>query len=195
MIVVGKSRQRHLTFFGNSLMNNGIPPNVYNSLIGSNSLTLDNHLCISGQTTTQLVGKLPQIHQTIEKGDVCIFWEGTNDMRLNSLTGAQAWTNTLQFILSVIPVGVRLIVGTVLARDQAGDPTALMDTYIPDYNNSIRTNTHHGYTVVDYAANPIFDARVDASNTTYYDPDKLHLNNTGYQVIIDTLTPAITAVL
>jgi hypothetical protein len=124
-----------------------------------------------------------------------VLWEGTNDIYANSLTGAQAWAKVVTYISAVVATGAQLVICTIIARDYSGEPAGVMDTEIPAYNTLVRANTALGYTVCDLAADSHFDARADASNTTYYNADKLHLALTGQNLVATLLTAHITPLL
>lgn len=201
-------QQRKLWFEGNSLLNlkagsgattvdyggKYIPISCYNNLL-SNVLAL-NSLAVESRTGTQILASAPTaIVPYLRQGDIVVYWEGINDMYLNSLTGAQAWANVTSYLALVKTTTAKVIICTAIARDFTLDPASLMDTNIPAYNTLIRNNTSLGYTVCDLAANALFDTRADASNATYYQADKVHLQTAGSDVIHPLITTAITAIL
>jgi hypothetical protein len=60
---------------------------------------------------------------------------------------------------------------------------------INDYNTLIRAN-YSGQSLCDLAANSHFDEKSDADDATYYQ-DKLHLMQTGQDLVISLLTPYV----
>jgi hypothetical protein len=201
----GTPRQRNLFFEGNSLMNHQInsggiggqyvPTSVYNNVKTSYTLVFNSY-AISGRNQTQINASIStNIAPFIKYRDIIILWEGTNDMYTNGLTGQQAYDNLATYVNTVRGYGAIVIVCTVIARDYALDAADLM-TRIGDYNTLVRNNASSlGITVCDLAADPLFDARADASNTTYYNADKIHQATAGQNAVITLITSTLTTVL
>lgn len=201
-----KNTQRTLFIEGNSLMSWDanhtvpwqyyVPLGIYNSLRTGRVLNARIHP-VGGQTQTEINALLStRILPYIGSSDIYFIWEGTNDMYVNGLTGTQAFDNLLTCIQTIKTRTDKIVVGTVAARDHALDSAALMNTYIPDYNSLVRSNAAtYGYKIVDFASRPEFATRAAASNTTYYDSDKLHLVHPGKDIIISMATANITEVL
>lgn len=201
-----KPRPKKLFFQGNSLLDTSLNHTIsnqkyvtytlYNNIRSSYpGLTLVDY-SISGQDEDQINAL---IATQFRKGlvlaqDVIVIWEGTNDLAHNpAKSGATAFANLQTFVNAIALLTNKYIVCTSIARDLAADPVDLM-TRIDDYNTLIRAN-YSGTHLCDLAANSHFDSRADASDTTYYDTDKLHLVQAGQDLIISLLTTAITAVL
>ena len=196
--------QRKLIFEGNSLSNYDatstveyqyyVPKTTYIGLLANN--VAFQSFAIAARTTTQIVAsEATNILPYVYRGDIIILWEGSNDLYVNSLTAAQAFANIKTYI-QALPTGVKVIVGTVIARDYSLDPADLMNTRIPAFNTLVRDSAAtYKYTVADFAANSIFDARADCSNATYYKADKIHLIQAGYDVIISIMNTAILLIL
>jgi hypothetical protein len=207
MIVGGTSGQKRIFFEGNSLTNlaaltttptlaeynaNYVAVSVYNTLKGSYNLCYQSY-AISGQTGTQILSASASI-PFLKKGDVVIYWEGTNDIYVNGLTGQQAFDNVSPFVALVLAKGAKIIVCTALARDFSLDNGTVLSR-IGDYNTLIRANTSLGYTLCDLGANTLFDDRADCSNSTYYVPDKLHLKTAGSDIQVTSIVSSITSIL
>ena len=61
-----------------------------------------------------------------------------------------------------------------------------------DFNTLLRNNAATVCdTLVDIAANTVFDTRADASNATYYHADKTHLVTAGQNICVTAITAAI----
>lgn len=200
---LGTRHQPKIFFEGNSLFSHNknisgsnedmyIPRATYAGLTTS---LLPVYYPISGQTQTQINSNLTtKVLLYSQKGDVVVLWEGTNDMHVNGLSGADAYANLITYRNKVIGRGLKLVVATTIARDYATDAADLMDR-IDDYNTLIRANTDQFTAVCDLAANSLFDTRADASNTTYYHTDKLHLITAGQDAIKDLLITSVQAIL
>lgn len=202
MIVKVRRSPRKVYFEGNSLSNYGpgnilnghyMPRRTYGFLSSYNVAMKD--LAISARTQTMInTDVAANVLSDLRKGDVIVLWEGTNDLRFNTLSGAQGWANVVTYANIVRPAGAKLIVCTITARDFSLDDADLMDR-IDAYNVLARANSSVYDALCDVAADPVFDTRADASNTTYYNADKLHLTATGYDKVSDLLYPVIQSTL
>lgn len=206
IIVNNTFHTRKIIFEGNSLScetqdgtitgGNYIPISTYNALKGSSNLSLTT-LAVSARTQAMINASqstlvLPFVYQN----DIIVLWEGTNDMGIGGLNATQAWSNVVTYINGLLGKNVKLVICTVIARDAVGDRAGLMDTEIPSYNTLIKDSAAtYGYTVCDLAENINFDSRADASNTTYYNADKLHLKQAGQDLIITIITNIIITIL
>jgi hypothetical protein len=198
-------RQRKLVFQGNSLFDT----NVNHTINGLKYVTLkiyDNiravktfaffDFSVSGQDQTTINTLIStQISTFVKSGDIVVIWEGTNDLAHdNALTGAAAYAKLVTFIQACQAVGAKVIVCTAIARDLSGDAADLM-TRIGDYNTLIRNNyVSLGVTLCDLGVDTHFDARGDCANATYYDTDKLHLVQTGQDLVASTITTSIQSI-
>lgn len=172
-----------------------ITSTVYANFISGRQLNYCS-LALEARNGTQILASAPTaIVPFIKANDIIVYWEGTNDMYTNSLTGAQAWANVTSYLTLVQQYAPKIIICTVIARDYSLDPAGLMNTEIPAYNTLVRNNTSLGYTLCDLANDPLFDARADASNATYYCGDKLHLITAGQNQIITLIQNIITSII
>jgi hypothetical protein len=198
------AKQRNIIFEGNSLSNFSsnasalfgyyIPITCYNNSKTGYSLAFS-CFAVSGETQTTINSLITtNITPRAKYGDIIIIWEGTNDLRTNSLSGAQGYANLITYVNTVKGYGCKVIVCTITARDLAGDDADLM-TRIGDYNTLVRNNSSLFDAICDLGADSHFDARSDCSNTTYYNADKLHMTTAGQDVVIGLLSPVITTVL
>lgn len=202
----GVYRQKNIIFEGNSLSNYAVnsgalfghyvPLGVYNNLTATFHPLVFTSFAISGRNQTQINASITtNITPLAKLHDLIIVWEGTNDCYTNGLSGQAAYDNLATYITTVKGYGATVIVCTVIARDYVSDPADLM-TRIGDYNTLVRSNAATlGFTVCDLAADPLFDARADASNATYYNADKIHQATAGQDRVITLLTATATTVL
>jgi lysophospholipase L1-like esterase len=197
---------RKIIFEGNSLSDlsatgfvyneNYVPGTVFNNVKALTDPDLV-YYCFSksGRTQTEINASISSlITPNVKANDIIFLWEGTNDMFVNGLSGAAAYANLITYRNTVVAMGAKLVVGTVAARDWATDDADLMDR-IDDYNDLIRANSGLFHGVADIAASTLFDTKADASNTTYYLSDKLHLTQAGYDAVIAIITPVVTSIL
>jgi hypothetical protein len=152
---------------------------------------------LSNRTGTQISGEAgSKIMTMINKGDIVVYWEGLNDMRINDLSGSAAFNNVISYLNIIKTINPTVIICTVIATDKVSDPAALMNVEIPAYNTLVRSNASvYGYTVCDLAADPMFDTRSDASNATNYMSDYVHLLTPGNANVITLITNTVLSVL
>lgn len=172
-----------------------IPNTIYTNVKTGRILAYMSH-AISGRNQTQINASITtNITPFVRVGDLIVLWEGTNDMYTNGLSGADAYANLVTYINTVKTYGASVIVATVIARDFTSDPVDLM-TRIGDYNTLVRANASSlGITICDLAADPVWDARADASDLTYYNADKIHQSLVGQDKVITMLTSTVNTVL
>jgi lysophospholipase L1-like esterase len=119
--------------------------------------------------------------------NIVIAWMGTNDI-IFLADAATTYANLIAYCTVRRALGWKVIVGNIIAR---GNFSAGQNTIKTTVNASIAANWPtfaDGY--VDLAA----DSRLsNSSDTTYYDPDTIHLNNTGYGVVAALFKPAVEA--
>lgn len=199
MISIGIPRPRTFFWDGNSLSVSyagdwRIVLNCY-SVARSGIVLAYRNLAVSGKTQTTINNNFStKMSPELKRGDICVCWEGTNDMHVNSLSGADAYAKLLTYAQSVRDAGASIVVGTVIARDYVDDDADLMDR-IDDYNTLIRNNSNEFDAVADLGGNSVFDSTNDASNTTYYQTDKIHIKPAAEDVIIPIFNSAIATVL
>lgn len=201
----GIPRQRSIIFDGNSLFNNVtnlnvaggqyVPIRVYANLISSNIIAWQCY-AKGGRTQTQINADIPNnIAPQVKTRDIIVLWEGTNDLNVNGLSAADAYSNLVTYANTVRAYGVKLVICTVIARDGGSDPGDLM-TRIDSYNSLVRANASSICDAIcDLAADPLFDTRADASNSTYYLADKVHQTTAGQEYVISLINISVNMVL
>jgi lysophospholipase L1-like esterase len=196
--------QQKIVFEGNSLLARAsggaldgghyTPSTVYNNIRSGRVLRYTS-LAIAGRNQTQINASLAtNITPYIVANDIIVLWEGTNDMYTNGLSGAAAFANVLTYRDAVTALGAKLVVCTVIARDYTLDAVDLMDR-IGAYNTLVRANTHLFTAVCDLALDSHFDARADASDTNYYNADKIHQSLGGQDLVVSLLTTTLNTLL
>lgn len=181
----GSNNQKYVT---HTLYNNNIKGTYSKVSLIDYSISGQDQVQINALMSTQFTSSI------VRPQDVVVIWEGTNNLsHYPSKSGATAFSELQTFINHVSQFTSKIIVCTTIARDLSGDPVDLM-TRIDDYNVLIRAN-YSGNNLLDLASNANFWPRSAASNTTYYDVDKLHLVSGGQTLLITLLTNAITAIL
>src|SRR3982751_2269663 len=117
-----------------------------------------------------------------------MIWGGTNDMYVTGggYTPAQTYDHLKTYIAARRATGkyTKIVVLTSIPREDPSNNTA--DRFA--YNDLIRAGMQPGGDLLAIGADilcdlqtlSMFNSAADASDTTYYDADKVHLNNTGY---------------
>lgn len=169
-----------------------IPMNTYNNIRTGHRVGIYN-LSISGRNQTQINADIAtKIAPWIKTNDICVVWEGTNDMYTNGLSGADAFANLMTYVNTVHEYGAKVVVCTVIARDYVLDAPDLMDR-VDAYNALVRANASSFECIADLGADSRFDTRADASNGIYYNADKIHQSAVGQDVVFALITTAINA--
>lgn len=137
----------------------------------------------------------------------CLVWIGSNDLAHGSddATATTTYDRVSAYCKAKQLMGFRVITFTVLPRDATtivGGDEAAFNVQRALFNTSVRS----GYTswadgLVDVAADSRIGDDGDDLDTTYYDADKVHLNDTGYAIVaglaktvVQALTTAATSV-
>lgn len=169
---------------------------IYNTIISTKSRVSMISWAVSGRNQTQIATDIG-IHITpyAQPGSIISYWEGTNAMGAGGMSAVDAYAQVVSYAQTVIPYGVQLVVGTVAARDMAGDAADLMDR-IDAYNALIRSGAAtYGWTTADVAADAAFATRAACSNGTNYKADKIHMATAGQNlaasIFATTITPLI----
>ena len=187
---------KKLIFDGNSLFNllgKASTPYVLNgfsvsSRVRSNNITggknaVIHDYSVQGKTTVQLTSDFPtKVQPYINKNDVLIFWELTNDLA-SGQTPAQCLTN-LKAYCSLAKTYCKKVYILTCIPDDSG---RYLDADRLTLNSLILADTSFCDGIIDICALPEFDALADASNTTYYQTDKLHLTLAGFNLVGDTI--------
>lgn len=117
-----------------------------------------------------------------------VIFAGTNDIFLNSTSGANTWLLLKAYIEARIAAGwsaANICVVTMLPRQgqHESDRTA--------YNSAIRSNqATYGYKIADVAANSTIGDAGDENNTTYY-LDTIHPTAAGHVIIQGIISAAL----
>lgn len=134
------------------------------------------NLGVGGQTIVEMLADRDrQIvpHYGVWSGHTVIVWGGTNDLA-GGATAETTYTNLASHVNGLMAAGFRVIVLTMVKRGT----NAALETKRQAYNGYI-TGTA-GWTVYDVGAMAEFS---DATNTTYYQADQIHLTALSYGLI------------
>jgi len=120
---------------------------------------------------------------------VVVYWEGTNTLLTKA--GAAGWADTVLTLQAIASAGATdILVANVIDREQSGIP-ADFATRRSDYNAALLANyATYAQGMIDLAA---VTNLLDATNTTYFNADKVHLTAAGYSEVATAVDTAITA--
>ncbi len=185
-----------LVYVGDS-MTAGAGASPYPNMVGNlplwnNNAFTTNNIGVSGRTLQTMSDDAPTnlnpLFNTNSSENIAVIWGGTND-----LAGGTSVDATFQLMKTFgqteRALGVKVIVVTLASRNG-------YDTVIDQYNTLLRTYWNE-------FADGIVDVGLDANigrdgayaNTTYYQGDGVHLNNTGYGIVANLVQTAITDVV
>lgn len=123
-----------------------------------------------------------------------VLWAGTNDIAAGGRTAAQVWTDTQTWVAArrsaAVTAGatIKVIGISMLPR---GNFTAPQATERNSFNTSLLAS---GTTVFDAIVDTTSDSRLQSSaDTTYFNADTIHLNNTGYAIIASMVKTAMAS--
>lgn len=192
--IQSKVSYRRLVLHGNSLFAN-LEGNVnygkrvmqrLNTQIANNSKRIAIFdYSIPGRRTPDMPTDFASWGSMVRPNDIVVVWELTNDLNANSATAQAAYDNYNAYALQLRNAGAYVVGLTCIARDSAG-LSANFDTRRIDANALLLASSNF-HEIVDVAALPEFNAVADTANTTYYNADKVHLTQVGYELIADTI--------
>jgi lysophospholipase L1-like esterase len=148
----------------------------------------------SGQTVVQMQSdaatQIDRFGKRLDgAGPVCVVWGGTNDIN-GGADSATTITNFTNYCTSRQSAGFRVMACTMIAR---GGFDATKETYRTEFNASVRANWA---TYADVLCDLAGDSRLsDTNDTTYFDADKVHLNDTGYGVVAALVKSTLDGIL
>ena len=182
--------QRKEIWFGNSLFNFS-EGNTYFGMRASNTCyadQVDSSFVLSycntstggTQTSIMLTDYPTKIRPMLRAGDIVVLGELTNDLCTGLLTPQQAFKNMDSLAQLIVADGGIPVVVTMIARNKTTDPADIEASRLT-VNDSLRNNASaHGYYIADAGVLTWCDSQADCSSSTYYDTDKVHLKNAGY---------------
>lgn len=195
---------RRIIFDGNSLTNQGAsglvgaqryPLTCYESIrLLFNNNAYFNFAIGSRRTQTLTAEFDTKILPSTRPGDVIVFWEITNNAHdlIDDTEGTELFANVVAYCDQVRNHNLTCVCLTGIARDMTAFDDAGITDRIFACNALMRANpSSFCDLLVDVAALTQFDNVADVANTTYYNSDRCHLTNTGYDLIATTVFNAM----
>lgn len=155
---------------------------IYN--VGLNSDTVQSMLT---EAATQVD---PFLHSGSLWKTYAALWAGTNDLALAGRTDSQVYADIVTWCTARRAAGFKVVVSSIIAR--GATLPGNFETYRASVNTQLRANwTTFADAFVDAAA----DSRLsDATNTTYFNVDQVHLTTAGSQVYAGLMKDALLTI-
>jgi lysophospholipase L1-like esterase len=170
-------------------------PNRLMSLVGSGfyrnfGVAGDQVAQISARATSSVI----PIYSPTKGKNIVVIWGGTNDLQNTSTSGADiaiAYGNVSQTLRNA---GFKTIICTEIDRASSGLRS--------DYNTRkdalnayhLANWTNYADRIVNFANQPLLTNPGAATNTTYFDPDFLHIRDAGYQLISNEIVIQVNSI-
>jgi len=156
---------------------------------------------VAGQTTvdmeTDAAAQIDILFTSVDnplRGQFLLGWEATNDSYFGA-TAAQVIAHLDTYYTNRKAAARKVVAFTQLPRQDAGVPgnfeTDRVNTTNPWLRDPARIGVEFDY-LCDVAA---ISQLSDPTNTTYYDADKVHLNDAGYTLVANLAYSTISAAL
>lgn len=191
---------KRIIFDGNSLSNqseNGLvggqryPLQVYESIKPLHKQIGYFNYSIGSRRTQTLTSEFDtKVLPSCQPGDIIVFWEITNNAHdlVDDTEGTALFANVVAYCDQVRNHDLICVCLTGIARDMPSFDDANITSRIIACNNLMRADpSSFCDLLVDVGALTQFDSKADTTNTTYYNSDRTHLTNTGYDLIATTV--------
>lgn len=159
------------------------------------------NVSLSGKSTTALVLSAPTnvdplFNEQLPGRNICILWEGTNDLYLHAaMTGIEAYNKIKEYGINRWERGFKFIPGTLLPR--TGDGANQEDRRLVCNALLRQAWADREYWIANLAdpgADPIMGQLTTTSKTTYYS-DGTHPTTLGHSICRPYFRDAIRAVI
>lgn len=153
---------------------------------------------VGGQTTTQMLSDVStQVDTLYDIGNlenIVIPWEITNEL-YGGTSETDAYNNYVTYCQARRAAGFKVVAVTVLPRSNVGTPVGF-EAARQAANTDIRNNwTTFADALADVAADTSIGDAGDELDTTYYNADKVHMNDAGYGVVAGYVATAINEIM
>lgn len=129
-----------------------------------------------GTMVTQAAQVVDPLYSATTTKNVCVIWGGSNDFALGNASVATVYARLQTYCADRRARGWKVVVVTMLPRTN-------LEVQRVQFNSLVRSNWA---TFADGIADVALDSRIgdfgDNTDLTYYAPDQIHLNATGYGV-------------
>lgn len=114
-----------------------------------------------------------------------VVYEGTNDLAIAGRTGTQLYNDLVSYCTLLKQAGVsKVIVCTMISRNFA----STQEGYRTTFNTNIRNAVSPPWdAIADFAADSRIGTQTASTNTTYFNADAIHPNDTGHGILKDIL--------
>lgn len=146
------------------------------------------NVAVGGKTILQLTAddatRVDPLFDADATTNVCICWAGTNDLSISAgdgLTAAGCYNRIAAYAVARKAAGFRVMVGTVLPRGNASDPTAYESERVA-LNTLLRADSSFADGLIDVALDARLGAPTANNNTTFFLDEggaKVHITSGG----------------
>lgn len=147
-------------------------------------------------TTTTMISNAPTqvdpLYGAALGKNILVFWEVTNEL-YNGLSAAAAYANAVTYVTARQAAGWKVVALTVLPRSNAGTPGGF-EANRQTVNTSMRTTMLTdcpGVVIADVGGDATIGPFGASDNATYY-ADKVHLTQTGYNIVYPYVVTAVS---
>jgi lysophospholipase L1-like esterase len=154
---------------------------------------------VSGQTVVQMESnaatKIDVNFSTLSTNKALVAWGGTNDLAIGGSSANQAYADYKTYCSNRVAAGWKVISATLLPRS----PTGISASFEAD-RQTVNTKIRSGYrsfshVLADIAADNRVGDALDQNDTTYYNGDKIHLNDTGNAIMATLVNSKVSTAL
>lgn len=128
--------------------------------------------------------------------NVFVLTAGTND-KFNNRTDKQAYHSLRSILKKAKATGYqRRVVGTILSTDAGDPPTQEWDANELPLNAWIKRYYAYdleAHALADFSDNALFDTAAVTASSTYWQDDRIHLKDPGYDLMAQIAAPAIAS--
>lgn len=163
--------------------------------LASKRLSWD-YYAVSGQRASELNNdvstQITPLFRSRLINNIVVVWAGVND-GVNGATAAQIWSALQTYCTTVRAAGQKVVLCTEIDGQSAALNTAgWHGTIMPTLNTSVRGGwSSVADALADLGANVNLQ---DATNTTFFNADKVHLTAAGYNIVAGIVAAAIASV-
>jgi lysophospholipase L1-like esterase len=125
--------------------------------------------------------------------NILVIWAGANDTY--NQTGATVYARLQTYVAArkAANPNIKIVVVTVLPRSDAGAQPA-QETNRQAFNTLLRGDYSFAHALADVAADSRIGAAGASDDTTYFNADKVHLNVSGYGIVMPIIKSAIESI-
>ena len=137
------------------------------------------------------------LYSTEYEANVAVVWAGFNDLFHTTHSATNVNNGITNLCNSLKAKGFKVAVVTITPTTSTSPaPHANFETRRTDVNNYIIANyTNFADGLINLTSDALISGVSAPNDTTYFDPDKIHLNKAGYKRVANIAYPVIKTLL